>query len=106
VSVELVAAWAHRAGWRGRSRWSRAHVGAGGVRTAVLMPAHNEEATIGGVLDALVPLLGERDRVLVVADNCTDATATIARAHGAEVIERESERERGKGYALEFGRAH
>jgi hypothetical protein len=46
------------------------------------------------------------DRILVVADNCTDDTARVAAAAGAEVIERKEPGRRGKGYALQFGVAH
>jgi cellulose synthase/poly-beta-1,6-N-acetylglucosamine synthase-like glycosyltransferase len=44
----------------------------------------------------------DRFRVVVVADNCTDATASVAAAAGAEVIERREPQSRGKGYALDF----
>ena len=44
----------------------------------------------------------DRYRILVVADNCTDATAEIARAAGATVLERMDPQRRGKGYALQF----
>ena len=50
--------------------------------------------------------LGPGDRVLVVADNCSDDTARLARAAGAEVIERSDAEHRGKGYALAFGVDH
>jgi cellulose synthase/poly-beta-1,6-N-acetylglucosamine synthase-like glycosyltransferase len=50
--------------------------------------------------------LADGDRVLVVADNCTDDTAVIARAAGAEAIERSDPERRGKGYALSFGMDH
>jgi cellulose synthase/poly-beta-1,6-N-acetylglucosamine synthase-like glycosyltransferase len=43
-------------------------------------------------------------RILVVADNCSDDTAAIARAAGAEAVERHDLERRGKGYALAFGR--
>ena len=43
------------------------------------------------------------DRLLVVADNCSDNTARIASEHGAEVIERHHLENRGKGFALDFG---
>lgn len=75
-------------------------------RCAVLIPAHDEEAGITRTLRALAPQLGPDDRVLVVADNCTDRTAAVARAHGAEVVERSDPSRRGKGYALAFGRDH
>lgn len=52
-----------------------------------LVPAHNEAAGIGATLRSLAAQTRPPDRVVVVADNCTDATADIARAHGADVIE-------------------
>jgi cellulose synthase/poly-beta-1,6-N-acetylglucosamine synthase-like glycosyltransferase len=69
----------------------------------VLIPAHNEEGGIGPTLASIVPQLAPGDRVLVVADNCTDATAAIASTAGAEVVERMDKTRRGKGYALDFG---
>jgi cellulose synthase/poly-beta-1,6-N-acetylglucosamine synthase-like glycosyltransferase len=72
----------------------------------VLMPAHDEARGIAVSIDAVMPQLGDADTLLVVADNCSDDTALVARAMGAEVIERFDPTLRGKGYALEFGRAH
>lgn len=72
-------------------------------RIAVLMPAHNEAIGIRPVLEGLLPQLGDSDRLVVVADNCTDDTASIARSTGATVIERENAEHRGKGYALDYG---
>gem|GEM_PF-127207 len=76
------------------------------LRVAVLIPAHDEAASITATVSALLPELGEGDFLLVVADNCTDTTATLARAAGARVIERSDAERRGKGYALEYGIAH
>ncbi|MBX9627282.1 MAG: glycosyltransferase, partial [Gemmataceae bacterium] len=73
-------------------------------RAAVLIPAHDEETGIARTLRAVAAQLGPDDRVLVVADNCTDATAVVARAEGAGVVERADRDRRGKGYALAFGR--
>lgn len=70
---------------------------------AVLIPAHDEERSLGAALDALRPQLREGDRLLVVADNCRDATAEVARRGGAEVARRDEPEHRGKGYALQFG---
>src|SRR5262245_44206699 len=57
-------------------------------RTAVLIPAHNEGAgTLPTIKDAKTQL-GPGDRVVVVADNCTDDTAAFAQGAGAEVITR------------------
>lgn len=70
---------------------------------AVLIPAHNEEAGIGKTLERLKAQLVDGDRLLVLADNCTDNTAAIARSYGAEVCERTDPQRRGKGYALDHG---
>jgi cellulose synthase/poly-beta-1,6-N-acetylglucosamine synthase-like glycosyltransferase len=75
-------------------------------RIAVVVPAHDEEAQIAATVRALRAELRQSDRLLVVADNCQDATARLAREAGAEVIERRSEAERGKGYAISFALAH
>ncbi len=72
---------------------------------AVLIPAHDEAAGIGITVSRLRSELAEGDRILVVADNCSDATADRAREAGAEVIVRDDAAQRGKGYALSFGRA-
>ena len=70
---------------------------------AVLIPAHNEAFGIEKTLLNLLPQISERDRLIVVADNCTDNTAEIARKHNAIVIERKNESLRGKGFALDYG---
>jgi cellulose synthase/poly-beta-1,6-N-acetylglucosamine synthase-like glycosyltransferase len=57
----------------------------GPVTVTVLIPAHNEAASIGATLDSLGAQDPAPDRVIVVADNCTDATESVARRHGAEV---------------------
>lgn len=75
-------------------------------RLAVLVPAHNESTgllpTLADVQSQLLPA----DRLLVVADNCTDDTAAVAKAGGAEVIERHDATKLGKGYALDLGLRH
>ncbi len=73
---------------------------------AVLMPAHNEATVISATVAGLMSHLQPGDRLLVVADNCQDDTAVLARAAGAEVIERQHATQRGKGYALDFGVRH
>lgn len=75
-------------------------------RLVVLIPAHNEAEVLAGTLRTLLPTVPAGGRVLVVADNCRDATAAIARECGAEVIERSDSQRRGKGYALDFGLKH
>jgi cellulose synthase/poly-beta-1,6-N-acetylglucosamine synthase-like glycosyltransferase len=73
-------------------------------RFAVLVPAHNEQAVIGRLLTSLNQLDYAKDRfdVCVVADNCDDSTAKIARSAGARVYERFTTDERAKGFALRW----
>ena len=73
-------------------------------RFAVVVPAHNEELSIARTLESLLSIDYPQDSydVIVVADNCTDATAAIARAAGAKVYERSDITLRGKGYALRW----
>lgn len=73
------------------------------LKTAILMPAHNEASGIQRVLAELLLQLSDRDQLVVIADNCTDETANIARSTGATVIERQDANRRGKGYALDYG---
>lgn len=70
---------------------------------AVIMPAHDEGRVIKDSLRSILPQLRPGERLLVVADNCTDNTAAIAHALGAEVVIRDAPQQRGKGYALDFG---
>jgi cellulose synthase/poly-beta-1,6-N-acetylglucosamine synthase-like glycosyltransferase len=75
-------------------------------RLAIVMPAHNEELIIAAAIRSIVPQLRPTDRFIVVADNCSDKTTSIAVSEGAEVIIRSDEQHRGKGYALDFGIRH
>jgi cellulose synthase/poly-beta-1,6-N-acetylglucosamine synthase-like glycosyltransferase len=70
---------------------------------AVLMPAHNEAAGIRTSLESVFAELSSEHCLVVIADNCTDETANIARAMGATVIERQDLQHQGKGFALDFG---
>jgi 1,2-diacylglycerol 3-beta-glucosyltransferase len=70
----------------------------------VIIPAHNEEA---GIARTVANLSGvdwpvELRRIVVVADNCSDATAERAREAGAVVLVRHNKDLRGKGYALQL----
>ena len=73
-----------------------------GLCFVVLVPAHDEEGGIGATLDSLAACRypAAARRVIVIADNCTDATAARAREAGVEVWERFEEARRGKGHAL------
>jgi 1,2-diacylglycerol 3-beta-glucosyltransferase len=77
-------------------------------RLTVLIPAHDEQAglpaTLASVFAAEYP--ADRFRVLVVADNCADDTAGVARRCGAEVVERIDATRRSKGHAVAFGLTH
>jgi cellulose synthase/poly-beta-1,6-N-acetylglucosamine synthase-like glycosyltransferase len=71
---------------------------------ALVIAAHNEELVIGHVVDSLKmqnypPELYD---IFVVADNCSDRTAEISRESGAIVYERFNDKERGKGFALDW----
>jgi len=79
--------------------------GASRPSVAILVPAHDEEGGITPTLAGALAQLRAGDRLLAVADNCSDGTAAVARAAGAEVVERASEL-RGKGFALAFGVEH
>lgn len=94
-SLELLAGLAP-------ARAGREHNGASSC--AVLIPAHDEAASIVETLAALKAVAPEGTRILVIADNCTDGTAALARACGVDVAERQDAARRGKGYALAFGR--
>jgi 1,2-diacylglycerol 3-beta-glucosyltransferase len=71
----------------------------------VLVPGHNEEDGIARTVSSLLAMDWPKSqfRVLVVADNCSDATASVARGAGAKVLERQDLTLRGKGYALAYG---
>lgn len=73
------------------------------LSVVVLMPAHNESLVITKSIESILQQLETQDRLLVVADNCADDTAELARNLGATVIERSNLQLRGKGYALDYG---
>ena len=74
------------------------------LRFDVVVPAHDEEATIAETVRSLCDLAYPRSlyRVLVVADNCRDGTAAAATQAGAQVLVRHDPARRGKGQALAF----
>jgi cellulose synthase/poly-beta-1,6-N-acetylglucosamine synthase-like glycosyltransferase len=75
-------------------------------RVAVLVPAHNESTGLLPTLADVKAQMRAVDRLLVVADNCTDDTAAVAAAAGADVTVRNDPDRRGKGYALAWGIRH
>jgi cellulose synthase/poly-beta-1,6-N-acetylglucosamine synthase-like glycosyltransferase len=68
---------------------------------AVVIPAHNEGMIIGTTV-ARFRTVSPAEDLFVVADNCTDDTAGVARQAGAQVWERHRPDERGKGAALRW----
>src|SRR5207253_1949953 len=74
------------------------------IKIAVVVPAHNEEASIERCVRALLDCEREEAEyaVVVVADNCTDSTAAVASAAGARVLVRNDPQRRGKGWALGY----
>jgi len=71
---------------------------------AVLISAHNEELVIGKSIECLksVNYPSHMYDIYVIADNCDDATAEVARKHGAIVYERFDDKRKGKGFALKW----
>lgn len=70
------------------------------MKTAAVIPAFNEEATIGAVLD-VVKQVKQISQIIVVSDGSTDQTARIAKHKGVEVLELETNI--GKGGAMKRG---
>jgi len=68
----------------------------------LLIPAHNESAGIGPTIQSVLAQNYPRDRIrlVTIADNCTDDTATVAAQCGSEVWQRTDTENRGKGQAL------
>jgi cellulose synthase/poly-beta-1,6-N-acetylglucosamine synthase-like glycosyltransferase len=79
--------------------------GRGGT-AVIIVPAHDEEPILRDRLASLQDAAARRARIVVVADNCRDSTAEIAKSLGVEVIERFDSDRRGKGFALDFARRH
>lgn len=73
-------------------------------KIAILIAARNEEKVIGELLRSIENQNYDKGhlKTVVIADNCTDSTAEIAKSHGATVFERFNKDKIGKGYALDF----
>ena len=71
---------------------------------AILIAARNEEVVIGNLLDSISAQDYDKEltQTIVIADNCTDSTAVVARERGATVFERFNNEKIGKGYALDY----
>jgi cellulose synthase/poly-beta-1,6-N-acetylglucosamine synthase-like glycosyltransferase len=73
---------------------------------AVIVPAHNESTGILPTIKTIREQLVAGDRLIVVADNCSDDTASVASSAGADTIERNEPTKIGKGYALDRALRH
>ncbi len=73
-------------------------------RFMAIIPAHNEESVIKNLIDSLKNQTYPRELldIYVIADNCTDKTAEIAKEAGAIVLERTDEVNKTKGHALKW----
>ena len=73
-------------------------------RFMAIIPAHNEEAVVGNLIESLRNQTYNKELydIYVIADNCTDNTAKIAKEAGAIVYERYDETKKTKGYALNW----
>jgi cellulose synthase/poly-beta-1,6-N-acetylglucosamine synthase-like glycosyltransferase len=74
------------------------------IQAVIIIPAHDEAAILESRLSALAAAATGHARILLVADNCSDSTAEIARSVGVSVVERFDAERRGKGFALDFAR--
>jgi len=72
-------------------------------RLVILVPSHNEELNIARCVESLAASAGSTADILVIAHNCTDATAERAAAAGATVTVLNNSELRGKGNALDHG---
>ena len=73
-------------------------------RFMAIIPAHNEETVVANLIESLKKQTYNRDLydIYVIADNCTDNTAKVAKQAGAIVYERFDETKKTKGYALNW----
>jgi cellulose synthase/poly-beta-1,6-N-acetylglucosamine synthase-like glycosyltransferase len=71
---------------------------------AVVIPARDEEELVSRTVESLRIQTYPHDlyEIMVAADNCTDETAAVSRAAGANVLVRNDPDSRGKGYALQW----
>jgi cellulose synthase/poly-beta-1,6-N-acetylglucosamine synthase-like glycosyltransferase len=73
-------------------------------RFALIIPSHNEENVVGKIISNLKSMQYPTSLydIFVIADNCTDSTASVARELGAIVLERSDHVKKGKGHSLEW----
>lgn len=95
----VASVWARYRGKPNRSNESQER-----TRFCVIVPAHDEQLLIGGLVDSIRAsnYPASMYEIAVIADNCSDQTAKVAREHGASVFERSDPVLRGKPYALNW----
>lgn len=73
-------------------------------RFMMIIPAHNEEKVVGNLIESLKAQNYDKNLydIYVIADNCTDETAKVAKEAGAIVYERFDEEHKTKGFALQW----
>ncbi len=94
VTADVVARPGHEPG---TTRDDGARCSSGHGRLVALLPAHDEETCLPLALDSLDRQSRPPDRVVVVADNCTDATEQVAAEHGVEVFRTVDNRQKKAG---------
>ncbi len=74
------------------------------LKYGIIIPARNEEAVVGNLIDSVYKNNYPQDKlqVFVIAHNCTDNTAEVARSHGATVYEYNNPNECTMGYAFRY----
>jgi cellulose synthase/poly-beta-1,6-N-acetylglucosamine synthase-like glycosyltransferase len=85
---------------------TRNDIDRGVYRLAVVVPAHNEENSIGRCVESLRASASEDVKICVIAHNCTDSTASLAEFAGAEVLTYDDPKATGKGHVLRLGFEH
>lgn len=103
AAIMYLLYWAVLSLFKGRTSLNVEHVEPV-RRFALIVPAYNEENGIERTVRSLLALKYPQNLfdVVVVADNCTDDTATVAQKSGASVLIRNNPDLRGKGYALKY----
>ncbi len=107
MSVAVIERWAARRARRSEDHRAtplspivqmvRTRGQSGSVSVTVLIPSHNEELILPTTLPSLLSQSRRPERVIVVADNCTDGTVAVALANGVEVFESRGNTEKKAG---------
>jgi cellulose synthase/poly-beta-1,6-N-acetylglucosamine synthase-like glycosyltransferase len=104
ISVFVIMMYYFILGWAGIYRKKEKKNYKPKNKFAMIVAAHNEEVVIGKLIESMLnqDYPKELFDIFVIADNCDDNTAKVARKYGVYVYERFNKKEKGKGYALEW----